>query len=126
MEAHAGDPEGRHTAEERQLLAGIVAGQGQAMRLAEGLGVDLVLGSDAGSYGLEHGAALFKEMACWLRAGLRPQTVYLAATRRAARLMGLAGQLGTLEKGARAWLLGVPGDPQADPLLLAQARWRSF
>ncbi|MBI4800531.1 MAG: amidohydrolase family protein [Desulfarculus sp.] len=126
VRAHAQDPEGRHTPEERQRLASILKGQMQALRLAEGLGVDLVLGSDAGSYGLEHGVALFEEMACWLEAGVRPQTVFAAATSRAARLLGLAGQVGSLEKGAVAWLLGVPGDPQADPLLLAQPRWRSF
>lgn len=126
VQAHALDPEGRHTPQVRQNLAGILKGQMQALRLAEGLGVDLVLGSDAGSYGLEHGAALFGEMACWLEAGLKPQTVFAAATSRAARLLGLAGQVGSLEKGARSWLLGVPGDPQDDPLLLARPRWRSF
>jgi imidazolonepropionase-like amidohydrolase len=126
VRAHALDPEGRHTPQERQDLWSIVQGQGRAARLAEGLGVDLVLGSDAGSYGLEHGGALFSEMACWLEAGLRPATVFAAATSRAARLLGLAGELGSLAVGARAWLLGVPGDPQADPLLLAQPRWRSF
>jgi imidazolonepropionase-like amidohydrolase len=126
VQAHAQDPEGRHTMEERLGLWSIVEGQGRAMRLAEGLGVDLVLGSDAGSYGLGHGEALFKEMACWLKAGLRPLTVFAAATSRAARLLGLGRELGSLAVGARAWLLGVPGDPQADPLLLAQPRWRSF
>jgi imidazolonepropionase-like amidohydrolase len=126
VQAHAQDPEGRHTPQERQGLWSIVQGQMRAVRLAEGFGVDLVLGSDAGSYGLEHGQALFLEMACWLEAGLRPLTVFAAATSRAARLLGLAGELGSLAVGARAWLLGVPGDPQVDPLLLAKPRWRSF
>lgn len=126
VKAHAQDPEGRHSPEERQGLWSIVQGQMRALHLAEGLGVDLVLGSDAGSYGLEHGAALFLEMACWLEAGLRPATVFAAATSRAARLLGLAGELGSLAEGARAWLLGVPGDPQAEPMLLAQPRWRNF
>ncbi|MFH1035056.1 MAG: amidohydrolase family protein [Pseudomonadota bacterium] len=126
VRAHAQDPEGRHTPQERQDLWSIVQGQARAMHLAEGLGVDLVLGSDAGSYGLEHGEAVFLEMASWLEAGLKPLTVFKAATSRAARLLGLAGELGSLAVGARAWLLGVPGDPQADPLLLARPRWRNF
>lgn len=88
--------------------------------------MDLVLGTDAGFYGLAHGEAVFQEMACWLEAGVKPHTVFAAATSRAARLLGLAGELGSLAEGARAWLLGVPGDPQSDPLLLAQPRWRNF
>ncbi len=124
--AHAEDPEGRHTPEERSRLRQIAQGQMQAIKLAEALNVDLVLGTDAGSYGLEHGEAVYREMTLWLEAGVKPATVYAAATHRAARLLGLSGELGSLALGGRAWLLGVPGDPMADPLLLGQARWRSF
>ncbi|MFZ5587815.1 MAG: amidohydrolase family protein [Thermodesulfobacteriota bacterium] len=124
--AHAADPEGRHSPRVRGFLRQILDGQLEALRRAEHLGVDLVLGTDAGSYGLEHGAAVFQEMACWLEAGLNPATVFRAATRRAAALMGFAGVLGEIVPGARAWLLGLPGDPRQDPRLMARPRWRSF
>lgn len=126
LEIHAQDPEGRHSPQVRENLWAITRGQMEALVLAESLGVDMVLGTDAGSYALEHGQAVFREMDCWLRAGVRPRTVYQAATRRAARLMGLAGVLGSLETGALAWLLAVPGNPEKDPMLLARPRWRSF
>jgi imidazolonepropionase-like amidohydrolase len=124
--AHAQDPEGRHPPELRRRLRAIYEGQLMCLAVAEALGVPLALGTDAGSYGLEHGSAVFAEMECWLRAGLRPATVFKAATRGAARLLGLAGKVGSLAVGAQAWLLGVPGDPERDPLLMARPRWRSF
>ncbi|MCA1905954.1 MAG: amidohydrolase family protein [Desulfarculus sp.] len=124
--AHALDPEGRHDQTVRDNLRRILAGQLEAVRRAEALGVNLVLGTDAGSYGLEHGAAVFREMALWLEAGVKPATVFRAATSRAARLLGLGQELGEIKPGARPWLLGVPGDPRANPLLLAEPRWRSF
>lgn len=124
--AHALDPEGRHGPTVRENLQKILAGQLEALRRAEVLGVNLVLGTDAGSYGLEHGGAVFREMALWLEAGLKPATVFRAATRRAAKLLGLGQALGEIKPGARPWLLGVPGDPRANPLLLAEPRWRSF
>jgi imidazolonepropionase-like amidohydrolase len=124
--AHALDPEGRHGPRVRENLRQILAGQLEALRRAEVLGVNLVLGTDAGSYGLEHGGAVFREMALWLEAGLRPATVFRAATQRAARLLGLGQELGEIKPGARPWLLGVPGDPRANPLLLAEPRWRGF
>ncbi len=126
VRAHAQDPEGRHTPELRKQLAGIYQGQLQALAVGEALGVDLVLGTDAGSYGLEHGAAIFAEMECWLEAGVRPVTVFEAATRRAARLLGLEHSLGSLKPGAQAWLLALPGDPRREPLTMARPTWRSF
>ncbi len=124
--AHALDPEDRHDARVRDNLRRILDGQLEALRRAEVLGVNLVLGTDAGSYGLEHGGAVFREMALWLEAGIRPVTVFRAATQRAAGLLGLGQELGEIKPGARPWLLGVPGDPRANPLLLAEPRWRGF
>lgn len=126
VKAHVQDPEGRHSPELRAGLRAIYEGQLRALALAEALGAPLALGTDAGSYGLEHGAAVFTEMVCWLEAGLRPATVFRAATRGSARLLGLAGRVGSLEPGAQAWLLGVDGDPERDPLLMARPRWRNF
>ncbi len=126
VEAHAVDPEGRHHPATRRNLARIADGQARAMLLAEELGVDLVMGTDAGSYGLPHGQALFMEMDAWLRAGLGPATVFAAATSRAARLLGLAGEVGVIAPGARAWLLATKSDPRQEPLTLRDPLWRTF
>ncbi len=124
--AHAEDPEGRHAPPVRANLAAIARGQAALLRRARELGVNLVLGSDAGSYGLPPGPATFAEMRAWLAAGLPGEEVFAAATWRAARLLGLAGELGSLAAGARAWLLAVAGDPVRQPLLLAEPVWRSY
>jgi imidazolonepropionase-like amidohydrolase len=50
--------------------------------LADRLGVPIVAGSDAGSYGVDHGAALIAELRHMLASGLRLQAVLVAATSR--------------------------------------------
>lgn len=126
IQAHLDDPQGRHDAATLAALAEIVDRQAAQIKLGEELGVNLVMGSDAGSYNLPHGEALFQEMTSWLDAGVSPDTVFLASTRRAARVMGLAGELGEIAQGARAWLLGTPEDPRRDPLLWRRPLWRNF
>jgi len=124
--AHAADPQGRHDPAARRVWAEIARLQKAQVKLGAELGVRLVLGSDAGSYGVPHGQGAFLEMAAWLEAGVPPATVFAAATRRAARVMGLERKLGGIFVGARAWLLGARSDPRRDPLQLARPVWRSF
>jgi imidazolonepropionase-like amidohydrolase len=126
VEVHAADPEGRHDDRVRENLRIISESQAKAMRLAEELGVNLVLGTDSGSYGLPHGQAVFMEMKSWLKAGLKPATVYEAATSRAAELMGLQGEVGTIAPGARAWLMATESDPRENPLGMQKPVWRNF
>lgn len=126
VEVHAEDPEGRHDARVRENLRIISQSQAKAMFMAEELGVNLVLGTDSGSYGLPHSRAVFMEMEAWLRAGLKPGTVFAAATARAARLMGLEGEVGVIAPGARAWLLATENDPREDPLTMREPVWREF
>jgi imidazolonepropionase-like amidohydrolase len=126
VQAHAADPSGRHPPEVRANLRSIAQGQARALRLGHELGVRLVAGSDAGSYGLAHGSALWLELAAWLEAGLPPGEVLAACTGRAAAAVGLEGEVGVLAPGARAWLLACGRDPAADPLALAEPAWRSF
>ncbi|MCB2226512.1 MAG: amidohydrolase family protein [Desulfarculaceae bacterium] len=126
IEGHAVDPAGRNTPAQRAAWSEIGALQKEQMRQAVELGVRLVLGSDAGSYGVPHAEGAFLEMRAWLEAGLAPELVYDASTRRAAKALGLAGELGGIFPGARAWLLGTRQDPRGDPLQLARPLWRSF
>jgi imidazolonepropionase-like amidohydrolase len=126
VEVHADDPEGRHDEATKHNLRRIADSQAASMRLAGELGVNLVLGTDAGSYGLPHGQAVFMEMESWLRAGVKPETVFEAATSRAARAMGLAGELGVIAPGAWAWLMATEKDPREKPLTMRSPVWRSF
>jgi imidazolonepropionase-like amidohydrolase len=124
--AHAADPQGRHDPAVRRVWAEITQRQMAQVKLGAELGVKLVLGSDAGSYGVPHGQGAFMEMAAWLEAGVPPATVFAAATRRAALVLGLQGELGGIFVGARAWLLGTRSDPRLDPMQLARPVWRGF
>ncbi|MCB2192389.1 MAG: amidohydrolase family protein [Deltaproteobacteria bacterium] len=124
--AHLADPDARHDQATLEALAEIARRQAAQIRLGEELGVNLVLGSDAGSYNLPHGEAVFREMAAWLEAGVSPATVFEAATTRAARSMGLAGELGRIAVGARAWFLGTTEDPRLTPLQWQKPAWRNF
>ncbi len=124
--SHARDPEGRYDDATRQRLREIARQQAAQIKRGEELGVKLLLGSDAGAYGLDHGSAAFEEMAAWLDAGVAPGTVFQAATSRAARALGLAQELGGIFSGARAWLLATAGDPRQNPMLLQKPVWRGF
>lgn len=110
-------------------LAGIASSQGneemsQAMRglvesmkqtLAGLCAVDaglIVLGTDAPH--LPPGEAYFREIELLAAAGLAPEQIIRAASRDAARYMGLGDELGTLEPGKLADLIIVAGDPLMD------------
>ena len=54
------------------------------------------------------------EIEHWLRAGLRPMQVVVAATQGSALVSGLAGQVGEVRPGLRADLLVVEGNPLTD------------
>jgi len=123
VEAHRDDAQGRHDPRIRRNLAHIARDQAEKIRLGHRLGVRLVLGSDSGSYGLAHGRGLFLEMRAWLQAGIDPHTVFLAATRRAARVMGLSGQVGELRPGARDRIMACPHDPRQTGKLEREPLW---
>ena len=76
--------------------------------MPERLGVGLVLGTDAGAPGVEAGPGLFRELACWLSAGLTGEEALTAATARAADLLGLSRELGSLSEGHLAFMAGYP------------------
>lgn len=106
-------------AERRRLI-------GNLRRLREA-GAALVLGSDAGNWPLFtamfHGPSTLHEAELLAEAGLSPTEVLLAATRRAAEMLGLQAEIGTLAPGMAADLVVVEGDPTADIGALRQLRW---
>ena len=78
-----------------------------AFRRALAAGVPMALGSDIRP--LKDAALL--ELGLWVAAGATPWQALLAATRHAAALCGVGGDLGTIEPGKLADLIVVAADP---------------
>jgi imidazolonepropionase-like amidohydrolase len=79
-------------------LRRILDDHAEHLRLADEMGVTLLLGTDAGSMGVEHGYALFEEIDRYLEAGLSLEKTLRAATSTARRHFGFAQS--KLEVGA--------------------------
>ena len=73
----------------------------------------ILAGSDAGYYGVPHGAALHDELVALVQAGMSPQQALNAATVDAALALGWT-DLGVLAPGAQADLVILRCDPLAD------------
>ena len=77
-----------------------------------GLGVELVFGTDVGSWGEVTGHATWMEADLWVHElGMDPMTVIRKMTLDAAGVMGAAGESGSLSAGKFADLIAVRGDP---------------
>ncbi len=81
-----------------------------AMRRA---GVPVLAGTDAGNAGTQYGASLHHELAALVDAGLTPREALAAATSAPAKAFRL-GQRGRIEKGYKADLVLVDGNPLRD------------
>lgn len=79
-------------------LRRILDAHAEHLRLADELGVPLLLGTDAGSMGVEHGRAVFEEVDRYLEAGLTLEKTLHAATAAARRHFGC--EFDTLRRGA--------------------------
>lgn len=78
----------------------------RSIRRAIEAGVKFAMGTDAGVS--RHGENI-REIEYMVEAGMTAQDAWLAATRNAAELMGLLGELGTIEPGKRADLVLLQG-----------------
>ncbi len=83
----------------------------ESVRRALAAGVRIVAGTDAGGHGHPPNAVELQHL---VAAGLTPMQAIQAATGLAAECVGLEREIGTLEKGKRADLVVVEGDPLAD------------
>jgi imidazolonepropionase-like amidohydrolase len=81
------------------------------MRRAIRSGVKIAFGTDSGvgPHGSNAG-----EFALLVARGMTPAQALKTAGPAAAELLGLAAEIGTLEKGKQADIVAVPGDPLAD------------
>ncbi len=82
-------------------------------------GVKIAFGTDAGGFPwTEINQA--KEFEWEVKLGMTPLEAIRSATAVAAELLGMTGQVGTLEPGAFADIVAVPGDPLADVSVLSK------
>lgn len=81
-----------------------------SVKLAHRSGIPIALGTDAGTPANHHGENA-QELERLVALGLSPMEAICAATSAAARLLGLADELGTVEAGRLADLLLVKGNP---------------
>ncbi len=77
-------------------------------------GVPIAVGTDAGMPGTPHGVATLREMELLVQAGLTPTQALVAGTANSARAMNAIADRGTIEKGKRADLVLVAGEPWAN------------
>lgn len=98
-------------------LRAIEAGHRMRLRLvreAFAAGGPMLIGTDTPNPFVPVGLSLHHEMAFFQEAGLKPAQVLRIATAEAARFLGQQGEFGTLKEGARADLLLLDADPEAD------------
>jgi imidazolonepropionase-like amidohydrolase len=84
------------------------------VRSAMKLGVPIAMGTDAGTPGNHHGANALECVAMVEEAGLSPGQSIRAATLDAAGLLQLEEDLGSIEPGKLADIIGVRGNPLQD------------
>lgn len=77
-------------------------------------GVPILAGTDTGAFFMVAGFALHDELALLVEAGLTPLESLQAATRDAARMLGLGELVGTVAVGRRADLVVLNADPLSD------------
>jgi imidazolonepropionase-like amidohydrolase len=110
MPAHVRDKIRDHTSQEAASL-----------RRAIEAGVRIAAGTDAGTGYNPHGG-LSEQVAPLHREGMTPERALTAATRDAARAIGLDETNGSLDVGRRADLLVVDGNPLSDLAALGKVR----
>jgi imidazolonepropionase-like amidohydrolase len=87
----------------------------ETIQRALAAGVRVVAGTDAGGHGHPPNAAELQHL---VASGLTPMQALQSATSLAAECLGAEREIGTLEKGKRADLVVVDGDPLADITIL--------
>lgn len=90
---------------------------GKALEKAVPAGVKIAFGTDAGVSKHGRNADEFELM---VKHGMTPSQAIVAATTNAADLLGVAGEVGSIEPGKSADLIAVAGDPLADVRTLKQ------
>jgi imidazolonepropionase-like amidohydrolase len=97
----------------------LFASTARNVRRMHAAGIPIAVGTDAGNPGTAHGPSLYREMEALQSAGMSASDVFASATIVAARAMGRAADVGTIEAGKLGDLIVLEADPLAD---IANAR----
>jgi len=79
-----------------------------------GAGIPIATGSNGGNIGTLQGPSYHRELVYLARAGVPLEAIVVAATRDAARALGIGGEVGTIERGKRADVLVLHENPLED------------
>jgi len=112
-----------NAAEEKRLagLPGVIESKLKALRGFLAAGVTVVAGNDAGLPYTGFGC-LWQELDAMMSGGMTAMQAITAATRAAARTMGMEDRIGSIQPGKQADLLVVDGDPTTDIAALSRVR----
>lgn len=100
------------------VLSRNVDHQLEQLQLARELGVNVVLGTDAGSTGVLHGESVVEEMKLFKKAGFSLPEIISCATAKGAELLGIE-DFGEIKKGMSASFLVSRGSPAQMPRKLS-------
>ncbi len=99
----------------------------RAVKKMHDAGIPIVMGSDSGNWPLFttffHGVGSILEMELLEAAGIPNATIVVAATSRAATMLGQAERLGSVSVGKAADLILLEGDPLRDMSALEELSW---
>lgn len=110
----------RETSEgDPRVMSRTLENQLEQMAIARELGVDLALGTDAGSLGVLHGESMVEEMKLFKKAGFTLPEIIKCATCNGASLLGLDRKMGLLQAGRPATFLVARGTPAQLPRKLS-------
>lgn len=84
---------------------------GQVARGSE-IGVNIALGTDSGSIGVDHGRAVSQEIKLFLEAGLTPEKIVHFASFNGAAILGAAADAGAIVVGGKARMIAIKGSPE--------------
>ena len=97
-----------------KVIQKTVEHQMEQLRLARKLGVNVALGTDAGSLGVLHGESIVEEMKLYKKAGYSLSETVHCATLAGAELLGI-NDFGGIQEGAKATFLVSRGAPAQLP-----------
>jgi imidazolonepropionase-like amidohydrolase len=100
-----------HEEDNTELRRRIVAHHKEVFQKAMRMGVKIAFGTDVGAY--EHGTSA-REFIRMVDYGMKPIDAIRSATTRAAELLRMEGQIGTIEPGKLADIIAVEGNPLDD------------
>jgi len=119
MKAYAENFDSQQSDGDQRVILRTMEHQLEQLAVARELGVNLALGTDAGSLGVLHGESMVEEMKLYKKAGYTLPEVVRCATYNGAKLLGLDKNMGLLQAGRPATFLVARGTPAQLPRKLS-------